>query len=176
MSRADSSTLADIVIDYEHHEIHSNSHFFNEDNAELDNLITLNIGMRTADTRKWVNLVWEILSQGIITFQVFEAANITWDGTDLTAYNNNRNSLDTSNLVEFQRNPTVVSPGTLLSEAIIGDSTNPNQGIPGGGQRNREIILRQNTSYLFRIISGVNGNILTYLAEWYEHTDKVQAP
>jgi hypothetical protein len=34
------------------------------------------------------------------------------------------------------------------------------------------MILKQNTAYLFRITSGADGNNVSWLAEWYEHTRK----
>lgn len=174
MSRRDNSTLADLGIDYPHHEIHDGWHFFYESYSALEDTDAVDIAVQTADSKKWLHFVWQVLSKGEITFQVYEGSTITWDGTNLVARNNNRNSANVSSLVEFQEGPTVTAVGTLLAEAVVGSASNPNQGIPGGGERNNEVILAQDTVYLFRITSGVNGNIASYLAEWYEHTDKVQ--
>jgi len=34
-------------------------------------------------------------------------------------------------------------------------------------------VLKQNEQYLLEITSGADGNIVSTVLEWYEHTDKV---
>lgn len=89
------------------------------------------------------------------------------------------NDWDTSDRYEINRslsilrlNQTITDMGDRLGGQSGGDATNPNRGIPGGAKREEELVLRQNTTYIFRFTSGVNGNILTYNGEFYEHTDK----
>lgn len=89
-----------------------------------------------------------------------------------TENSTNRNSIKTTNLVNIQADATVAAVGTLIDETQLGSATNPNRGIPGGGNRNRELILKQGENYVFRLTSLVNSNVITYLGEWYEHTDK----
>jgi hypothetical protein len=169
--KLDGATASIQHVSYEHHEIHAGSHYFYEGYTELDDTDTADFGVQTPDTTKWTHLVWEILAQAQVTFEIYEGADIAFDGTDLTAYNNNRNSSNTSNWENFQMDPTVNSTGTKIAETLVGDATSPNRGLPGGGQRDRELVLKQNTIYLFRITSAANANVVSYMAQWYEHTN-----
>jgi len=172
--RLDSSTHTMQQIRYEHHEIHAGNHFFYEDFTTLANGNAIDFGIQTPDSTKETHLVWEIAAQGQFTFEFWEDASITFDGSDQlgSVWNNNRNSTGTTNWVNFHVNPTITNVGTALGRALVGDASNPVRGIPGGGKREREIILKQNAVYLFRITSGVNGNVISYLAEWYNHAAK----
>lgn len=170
--KVDGSTQDLQVVEHEHAEIHGGDHYFYEDYAEIDAAATIDFCIQTPDTTKWSHLVWEIAAQGQFTFEIYEGATITYDGTDLTSYNNDRNSSNVSNWVNFEQDSTVVAPGTRLGGMLLGDAINPVRSMPGGGNRSREVILKQNTNYLFRITSGVNDNNISYLAEWYEHTNR----
>lgn len=172
VARIDASTNTLQVIDYEHHEIHGGSHYFWEETTQIDNTNTWDIAFKVANTTKWTHIVWEVSSSLGSTVQLYEGDTITWDGTAETAYNNDRNSLNTSNWQEFETDPTIGAAGTLLAEATLGTSTNPNQGLPGDGLRSREIICKQDEEYRIRVISNNNGNDITVRLEWYEHTDK----
>ena len=168
----DKSTLVPIGINYEHHEIHNGSHFFYQNFAELDDGISIDFGILPPANNKETHFVFEIQAQATFTFQYYEASTITWDGTPITALNNDRNSSAVSNWAQFELNPTIVAVGNLLGAALLGNATSPINRIPGGGERDREMILKQNTAYLFRITSGADGNNVSWLAEWYEHTRK----
>ena len=67
---------------------------------------------------------------------------------------------------------TVTTDGTLLSGQSFGVAGNQNKSKSGGAKREQEIILKQNTKYIFRVTSNGAGNIVSYRAEWYEHTPK----
>ena len=172
-SGIDAATESIQIIDYDHHEIHSGSHFFYENFTTLGSGATIDLCFQTPNTTKWSHLVFVLSSTLGSQVQIYEDSTITWDGTDLTAANNNRNSGTTSSWVNFQSNPTVTSIGTLLpASAQLGSATNPNNGLPGAGGRDRELILKQNSSYTIRLTSLNNSNVLTYLFEWYEHINK----
>lgn len=170
--RIDASTASLQTIEYEHHEIHGGSHYYYEDNVTLDATETVDIGWQVSNTTAWTHFTFQITSQAEVVVALYEAATITFDGTALTAVNNNRNSGNTSNWQEFELDPTVNAVGTQISEVILGTSTNPNNGLPGGLQRNRELVLDQNAVYLLRVTSNVNDNAINITFEWYEHTDK----
>ena len=169
----DDVTLAQNAINYEHHEVHEGNHYEHEDFSTLANGAVLNLGFQTADTTKWLHFLYNVISTGQVEIELFEGATITWNGTNITSINNNRNSSNTSNLAQFQSNPTVTDPGTAISKISIGSSSNPNQGIPGALSRGNEKILKQNTVYLLRLTSRVNDNIVSRLLNWYEHTNKI---
>jgi len=168
----DKSTRAEIAIGYEHHEIHGGSHFFIEDHATLASAATIDFGIQTANSSKHLHIVWDIQSQAEFLFDIYEGSTITFDGADIEAFNNDRNSSNVTNLVQLQMDPTVTAVGTRLGGFDVGTATNPATQIPGAGNRDREIILASNTIYLFRITSAANDNTISYLAEWYEHTVK----
>lgn len=77
-----------------------------------------------------------------------------------------------TSLTEVRLNSTITDVGHRLGGQSGGDATNPNQGVPGGSDRDKELVLRPDTWYVLRFTSGVNGNVLTYDFEWYERSDK----
>ena len=84
-------------------------------------------------------------------------------GTAVTPLNNNRNSLNTS-VATIIKDPTSVTTGTKISGYLAG--SNRNSGV---NSREKEIILKQNTVYLFKFTSTSNSNTITFCGEWYEH-------
>lgn len=104
------------------------------------------------------------------------------DGTTVTVaalVGGTENDWDTNDEYEINQSLSIVRLGQTITAVGIrlggqsaGDAANPNAGIPGEGGRDQEIVLRGDTTYIFRFTSGVNGNVLSYLGEWYEHTDK----
>ena len=96
-------------------------------------------------------------------------------GTSVTPVNNNRNSANvSSNTVAVITNgslvdantDTAVAGATLLASGTIG------AGKSGGDtERDREIILKQNTKYCLRAVAVAAGYI-SFHAQWYEHTNK----
>jgi len=170
--RIDAATNTLQVIEYEHHEIHAESHYFWEDTTVLANAATWDIAFRTANTTEWTHIILNVVSSLGSTVEVYEGDTITWDGTAETSFNNDRNSSNTSNWQEFETDPTIVTPGTLLAKATLGTSTNPNQGLPGAASRSREIICKQNENYRVRVTSNNNSNDVTVSLQWYEHTNK----
>lgn len=168
----DGATWALNIIDYEHHEIHSGSHFFYSNFSTLNAGDTINFGIQTPDSTRWTHLVWDIQSTLGVRFRAYESASITFNGTDQTAYNSNRNSATANNWVNFELNPTVTALGTQILAQQVGTSTNPVQGLAGNNQREDEIILKQNTVYLFRFIGLNNSTVVSYSARFYQHTNK----
>ena len=92
-------------------------------------------------------------------------------GTDNDWDQNDQYEINRS-LSILRANQTITDVGQRIGGQSAGDVNNPNSGIPGSSGRGNELVFRQNTTYLFRFTSGVNGNILSYNSEWYEHTDK----
>ena len=63
------------------------------------------------------------------------------------------------------------SNGLLLSTASVGGEAFKAD-VGGESKRTDEIILKRDTDYLRVFTSGSAGNILSFKASWYEHTDK----
>lgn len=241
--RIDASTNSLQTVDYEHHEVHSNSHYFAEDFTTLADEATLDVCINVADDTAVPHLTFNYETTGLMTLEFYELADFDADGTLVVQRANNRNQTfsgthtagddeatvmtdaaaaftvdaligwkiynitdgsygiitdndettvtvaaliggtgqdwDTADQYEINRSLTIMATdctvnalGIRLSGQSGGDATTPNKGVPGGSIRSNERVLRQNTAYLFRFTSGVNANVLSYNAEWYEHTDK----
>jgi len=163
----DSSTNSLQIINYEHHEIHGGSHYYIEGTATLGNGGTLYVKLVTPNTTKWSHFGWRIISSGILTTTLVEdpTGGMT-GGTGITPLNNNRNSGNTSGMT-ITSGTTACTGGTQISVEAFGSKS-------GGGAINRsdELILKQNAIYCRTFISGTAGNIVSFKASWYEHTDK----
>ncbi len=88
--RIDGSTNSLQCIDYEHHEIHGNSHFFLEGQTELGNGTVLDFCVTTNNSAKWVHVVFDYESELDLQFDFYELAAWDADGTYATQFANNR--------------------------------------------------------------------------------------
>ncbi len=90
--RMDASTHSIQCVDYEHHEIHSGSHYYIEGHTTLNNTDTLYAKIVTPDSAKWAHFTWQISSNGILESALFEkpTGGMT-GGLRKTIHANNRN-------------------------------------------------------------------------------------
>ena len=162
----DAMTNAITTIAYEHHEIHAGSHYYVQGFSTVASGDSIYFSVTTPNTTKWLHMVFDLTSSGAMSVYTYEGATVT-GGTAVTPLNNNRNSSDTS-LAILKANPDITSAGTVLDSAYVG------AGQKGSGfdERNRELILKQNSTYLFIMKSGAATNYINYTGEWYEHTNK----
>lgn len=168
----DDSTWALNTIDYAHHEVHAGSSFYVKMFETLADDATVNFSIKTSNTTKWAHMTWQVEGTSQTEMLVYEGA-VVEGGTATTPLNHNRNSATTAS-VAVSKNPTVTSYGTLIYSASHGKAgTTPAVADNlGNVKRELEIILKQNTQYMFLIISRDNDNIVSYDGEWYEHTNK----
>ena len=165
----DAATDAINIIDYAHHEIHSGSHYFVRGYTDMSDGDSIAFSLTTPNTTKWTHISFNINHSGVLIVKMFETATVT-GGDTIAPYNNNRNSSSVSVNVVIS-NPTVSVEGTCIDSTKAGSDTRFSQ--YGGGQgRDGEIILKQNTTYLWRFISGADNNVVSWDAEWYEHTNR----
>jgi hypothetical protein len=169
--RVDEATWATTTITYEHHEIHAGNHYFVTGTTTLASDGQISFGITTSDSTEWAHLTFGVDATGQTTLDFYESATYT-GGSAVTAYNNNRNSTNTSGLTIVSDPTFATSDGTLISARAFGIEANPAQIFGGTTTRDREMILKQNTKYVVIIGSGSAGNIISYDAEWYEHTHK----
>ena len=163
----DDSTETLQVIDYEHHEIHSGSHFFICDYEEsLASSDTIEFVITTPDTTKWAHMSLDFASTLGAKLDVYEGSSNVVGGTTATPINNNRNS-DTISVLTIVRDPASITDGTKIAGYLAGANR-----VSGNVDRNREIMLKQNTIYLFRFTSLANSNSISFCGEWYEHQNK----
>jgi len=167
----DGSTEALNVIDYAHHEIHSGSHYFLANYAILGNGDDIDFTFHTPNSTKWVHLLFALESTGQTEFTVFEDVTGNNDGTPVTPNNSNRNKPDASASV-LSQDATITDEGTILENQLFGVTGNPSKSVGGSTGRDDEIVLKQNTKYLFRISSDSASNNVSWRASWYEHTDR----
>ena len=167
----DSSTEALEVIDYEHHEIHAGSHYIIASSDVLGSGITKDFCTYAPDTTKWIHIIFEVAGSASTSFDVFEAGDFDDDGISSTPLNSNRNSSNTAGF-GVSADCTVNSTGTRILNYRFGSGTNPSKALSGENRSRTELVLKQDTNYLWRIRSNAADNNVTYVGSWYEHVDK----
>ena len=174
------------VIDYAHHEIHAGSHYtaiygVADIGAATTPNDTITLTFTTPDSTKWAHMMVEFEAVGGALCRIREGGSGGGSATGtITCKNNDRNSSNTSGLLDIEGTPTagqmsydagLDTGGTLLvDEYISGASTNQNKAGGGGGGRN-EWILKQNTRYQISIYSTATV-AASIVLHWYEHTNK----
>jgi len=162
----DLTTNALEIVEREHHEIHEGTHFFICDYQSFSNAEVVDFTVVTPNTTEWSHMVFNIEGSGAVSMSIFETAVVDTPGTAVLSYNNNRNSANTTGLT-IRIGDTFTDTGTEIYKQSKG--ANKKVGIV---TRNREIILKQNKTYLFRITNETSSaNIISWCMEWYEHTN-----
>ena len=179
--KQDSITGAFTTIDYPHHEIHSGRHYFIEGYQLLGDGDSLIFVFNANDTTRWAHMLFTFSSTTSLHFQLFEGAianGLPLDTltTRMTPINNNRNSINTSvhDVFYGQTIAGFVDPDSL-GTVLYPDSIGVSGGIPSrpdiGGETGREdeIITRQNTTYIWLVVSTAAANVCRFKGNWYEH-------
>ena len=172
----DAATHTLQTIDYEHHEIHSESHYFVTGWQDLSINNVLDFTWQMPDSTTWSHWTWRISTESETLWQIYEVAVATNPlANAVTPYNNNRNSGNTSvTTMKFELQSdlaaanadTDVSGGTLIASGISGS------GRDGGFvDRSHEVILKQNTLYCLRATASAAG-FISFDMQWYEHVNK----
>ena len=107
------------------------------------------------------------LDGGPFDIDFYEAPTVSANGTPVSAYNNNRNSIVGSQLLVFSA-PTILTVGTLL-EPILIPGTKQSGSL--GSDASNEWILKQDTLYLIRITNNTASGGTSRAAInmfWYE--------
>lgn len=164
----DGATNTLVTTGFVHHKIHDSDHYFMEGYTTLDNTDVLQVALVTPDTTKWLHLTWQISSNGILTTEFYEDAEGVSGGSAVTPLNNNRNSSNASGAT-ITSGVSVTGSGTLISRSKWG-GTGFKSFTGGASTREDEMILKQNTTYMRKFISGSDANIVGFKAMWYENT------
>jgi len=170
----DDATASIQTIDYEHHEIHGENHYFVVSYQDLTINQVLQFTFETPNTTKWSHLSWKISTESETLWQIHEASTINNAlANAVTPLNSNRNSSNTSgNTLKYEVHAntaaadTDVTVGTLIESGISGAGRDA-----GNAERSHEIILKQNTVYSMRATATAAG-FVNFNMQWYEHTDK----
>lgn len=73
------------------------------------------------------------------------------DGTAVTPINRNRLSSETTTMQAFVKGATATPTGTIIQQGGIGASGNPVSRSGGGSAADEELVLKQNTNYVFTL-------------------------
>ncbi|MCK5021487.1 MAG: hypothetical protein KAS32_31030 [Candidatus Peribacteraceae bacterium] len=171
----DDSTDAITTIDYEHHEIHSESHYFVVSYADLANGNVLDFTWQMPNTTKWIHWTWSIDCESEINWFVYEGVTATNPlANTVTPLNSNRNSTNTSGTVmkfEIQADLAAANADTSVGGAttLASGITKAREG--GQAQRVHELVLDQNALYGMRAVA-TGAGFINFDMQWYEHTDK----
>ena len=165
----DEATRSMQVIEYEHHEIHSGSHYnvCDYSAAALASGAVIEFLFTTPDTAEWSHLTFTIFSATGATIELYSGATGITNGTAITAFNNNGNSTNTSNVVILKDPSGIASDGVRVAGFLAGAGREA-----GFSTRSKENVLTQGSTALVRITSTAAQNRISWCAEWYEHTNK----
>ena len=159
------------VIDYSHHEIHAGSHFMYTDHQVIANGASGDAYLITVpNSTKWPHMWFDLDGSAITDFLLYEGADRVGT-TPQTVGNSNRNSDTAATMLVHKGTSGGTTDGTLLHRHKGGSATNQSRAGMNTGN-NEEIILKQNTKYLLRAISGTDANLVNIKLEWYEHANK----
>lgn len=166
----DETTNALKQVTEEHEEIHAGNHFYVSGYVTKGDTETIEFVLTTPNTGRWGHLTFTVVGSNV-TFDVYEGATGVVGGTPVAPLNNNRNSTQVS-VMSVVSDPTSISVDGSQIDGFKFVSSGPFSGSIGIADRDDEIVLKQNTSYLFRITSNAAGNVINYKGKWYEHTNK----
>jgi hypothetical protein len=111
-----------------------------------------------------------ITGSAITQVRIYEASDRTGT-TAQTILNHDRNSANTSGLTIHKSASSGTTDGTLIWQRKSGSATAQARSA-GEAEHGMEIILKQNTKYIFKVTSGTNANLTNVLFDWYEHTNR----
>jgi hypothetical protein len=174
--RIDRATNSLQIIDYAHHELHSGSSFMYHDViASLSNTIVQDYVIITPNTSRWSHIGHSVESTGPLTLQIFEGSDRTSARTLQTVFNRDRNSSIAATTMIYKNDATGASSGGTTDGTRIvwwsgGIANNKTTNGTNVGSSN-EKILKRNTTYIFRITSGMDSNLISVSFDWYEHTN-----
>ena len=165
----DSMSRSLLIIDLALHELNKGDSYISSDVTDLGGTANKTFLLVTPNTTKWVHLLYVVEHELEITVSFYEGATITSNGTTISSYNRNRNSIKTAKLA-VHHTPGVANDGTLIRSQQLGNGK-----MAGGASRGiNEFILKPNSNYLLRVTNETNNNNVTSSEfHWYEHTSEV---
>lgn len=166
---------ARISIDLPHHMIHEGKHYMCMKNKTGT---SLSLSFKTPEDSE-IHMLVLINTASSAHLEIKEEVTITaTSGTQISLFNRNRNSSNTSGLLE-NKSGTFVADEKLLQDATVSGGAsietfyvfgegNPNN-FPGNGKRSsNEIELLKDTEYQVLLTSDDGSQGLFILLDWYE--------
>jgi hypothetical protein len=120
---------------------------------------TIDITMQTPDTTKWIHILYRGELSSSATIDFYENVTNVSGGSALPMINKNRNSANASGAV------VLINPTSTLGDRIDGFKYGSDGGLPG---RILKMTLKQNTTYLWRIVSQAADNSFSFHGVWGE--------
>lgn len=168
----DDSTHSISIVDYEHHEIHSGSHFIaSYTDGELDAGLADSFLIQTPNTTKNTHIIISISTTRRANITLYEDVNYN-GGSPIDVLNNNRNLLNGENTSIYE-SPIGSGTGRIIYNELMGSATTGQ--VSGEFSQTRglhEIILKRNSKYLYRVNSSDDNNRISIVFTWYEHEPK----
>jgi hypothetical protein len=154
-----------VHMEHDHHEIHDGTTFRYADAVTLGSGASQDYLITTPNTTKWTHFTFEADGTAVTTFTLFEASDKTGT-TPQSVWNANRNSTTTASTTVHKGTSGGTTDGTALmvySSGAAGAARNASS-----VSHDTEIMLKQNTKYIFRVTSGTAGNLCNVFLNWYE--------
>lgn len=166
----DKVSASQVTVDYSHHEVHEGSAYVHRSAHTVLKAGVLDHLIVTPDTARWSHMVIGVEAIGsTIEVILYEDTITSADGTPMTVINRNRNHADDNTTTVFLT-PTITNVGTPISDNSFGAGRNS---AGGGGRDAQEMVLRQGTKYLLRLIEAdIEATTINVVLDWYEHTNK----
>ena len=187
-ARLDAITGVPSGIDYAHHEIHDgNFYCLHHLEADFDKVDVIGILLTTPNTLNRFHMLAVVYAGSASLFEILEAPTLdaaNYPSVFSTPMNRDRNSNNTSTVRSVRAAPVVneysvkrpadsspvTADGTVIHAEMIGSSK---QGGGAGARDNNEYILKQNTTYYFRLsgsAGGADNSVGSIVLNYYEHT------
>lgn len=168
LDQTEETTNSIQTIDYSHAELHEWNRFYSRGTEQLSSGATKNLLIVTPNTARWAHMTFEASGEnGEIEVWVYEWVTTSNDWTRDNERNRNRNFPDNNTTFVYVW-AVITNNGVLLSQQTAGSGKNT-----GWSNRdNQEVLLKQNTKYLFYIKNNtVSNNKINRTLDWYEHTN-----
>lgn len=161
-----------VTVDSEHHKVHIGETMIVgystpdasplADNASLDLWASVPAGQHP-------HIEWEMWCEGLAQIYVYEGPTVSDEGTLLVPHNRNRNYADESPGLTVKHTPTVTDTGIPLHDGrwIGGPGPGNQPGETGSSRAAIEIVLKPETTYLFRVTSRDSGQRASIALDWY---------
>jgi hypothetical protein len=159
----DSTSGALITIDDALRRIMEGAAFHVSDSNVIANTNSRTLLLTTPNTTARIYLSFGVGTNALVQYYLYENPTISNVGTDVTAYNRDRNS-SAAPALTVKHTPTISNVGTELTGGYLISNNINSERI-----EDRLWVLKQNEEYLVRVTNNSGGNAnITILLDWYE--------
>lgn len=188
--RIDSVTNSLQGVDYPHHEIHvGGAYSVHHYELDFDKASEIGILFTTPNTTKWIHCFPMVAVATKALFEILEDPVVYTDAYPTVFYaprNRNRNFAIASTVSSVRASPSTgqvslkeegdtipATSGTVVHAEAFGGTKN--QTVTSGTRDTNEYVLKQNTTYYFRLRgnnTGADSVSASIELSWYEHTNQ----